>query len=91
MYRIEAFILTNYFYDKIADKIDIEEEKFIVEFDAYIDDCIYSAQRYEEVEVLNIIHKGKTLSIPEQEKEKVKRDLYDEMINEYFLKKSKQY
>ena len=91
MYKIEAFILTDYFYHFIAEQIDIENEKFTIEFDVNIDDCIFSAQRYEEVEVLNIIYKRNVLDIPEIQKEKIKRDCYDDMINEYFLKKSNLY
>ena len=91
MYKIEAFILTDYFYDFIAEQIDIENEKFTIEFDVNIDDCIFSAQRYEEVEVLNIIYKRNVLDIPEIQKEKIKRDCYDDMINEYFLKQSNLY
>jgi len=85
-YKIDAFILTDYFYEIIASRygIDIENEKFTVEYEVTEEVDIYAFQHYENIEILNITYNGEIIDLPFIEVVKIEQDLYDEMYENYY-------
>ena len=84
-YKIDAFILTDYFYEIIASRygIDIENEKFTIEYEVTEEEDIYSFQYYDNIEILNIAYSGQAIDLPGGEVAKIEQDLYDEMYENY--------
>lgn len=87
-YKIDAFILTDYFYEIIASRygIDIENEKFTIEYEVTEEEDIYSFQYYDNIEILNITYNSQAIDLPNGEVSKIEQDLYDEMYENYYNK-----
>ena len=85
-YKIDAFILTNYFYEIIASRygIDIENEMFTIEYEVTEEEDIYSFQYYDNIEILNIAYNDQAIDLPFIEVVKIEQDLYDEMYENYY-------
>ena len=85
-YKIDTFILTDYFYEIIANRygIDIENEKFTIEYEVTEEEDIYSFQYYDNIEILNITYNGQVIDLPNGEVAKIEQDLYDEMYENYY-------
>ena len=88
-YSIEAFILTDYFYEVIAGRygIDIENQQFTIEYQVTEEENIYAYQYYDNIEILNILFNSQVIDLPHSELAKVERDLYDEMYDNYYESK----
>ena len=85
--KMDAFILTDYFYEIIASRygIDIENEKFTVEYEVTEEVDIYAFQHYENIEILNITYNGEIIDLPIIEVAKIEHYLYDEMYDDYYI------
>ena len=89
IHSIEAFILTDYFYEIVAKNygIDIENQQFTIEYQVTEEEDIYAYQYYDNIEILNISFNGQVIDLPHSELAKVERDLYDEMYENYYESK----
>ena len=87
-YKIDAFILTDYFYEIIANKhsIDIENEKFTIEYEVTEEEDIYAFQYYDNIEILSVTYNSEVIDLPSSEVVKIEKDLYDEMYENYYNK-----
>ena len=90
-YKIDAFILTDYFYEIIASRygIDIENEKFTIEYEVTEEEDIYSFQYYDNIEILNVMYNSQAIDLPGGEVAKIEQDLYDEMYENYYNAQNK--
>ena len=84
IFTIETLILTEYFYEVMGLEIDIENEKFVIEYSVNENRSMFSEQLYEGIEILNIMHNGKEIDMISSHFAEIEIELYDEMIEQYY-------
>ena len=86
VHSIEAFILTDYFYEIVAKNygIDIENQQFTIEYQVTEEENIYAYQHYDNIEILNVMYNSQAIDLPGGEVAKIEQDLYDEMYENYY-------